>query len=124
MGPEIPRQSTSAPAVEAVLSATLSCGVHATVAPAATYSTGCTAVAVLTWVIAVKEATAVPSTPVACRVMAPEVPGVTKVDAMPCASVDSVQVAAPQPANWTAPVVAVKVTASPTTAVTPSACKT
>ena len=124
MMPEILRQSTVTPMVEPVLSARLSCGVHATVAPAATYSTGCTAVAVLTWVIAVKEATAVPSIPVACSVMAPEVPGVMKVDAIPCASVESVQVAAPEAENWTAPVVAVKVTDSPTTGVTPSPCKT
>src|SRR5258708_32973321 len=107
MATEIVRQSTSTPAVEAVLSATLSCGVHTTVAPAATYCIGCTAVAVLIWVIAVKESTAVPSTPVACRAMAPEVCGVRRVDAMPLASVDSVQAAAPQAANWTAPVVVV-----------------
>src|SRR5260370_2033670 len=111
--PEIVRQSTSTPAVEAVLSATLSCGAHATVAPAATYSTGCTAVAVLIWVIAVKEATAVPSTPVACRAMAPEVCGVTRVDAMPFASGRRMQVAAPQTANWTAPAGLGKCTVSP-----------
>src|ERR1700680_573625 len=99
MVPEILRQSTSTPVGEAVLSAMLSCAVHATIAPAATYSTGCTAVAVLTWVIAVKEATAVPSTPVACRVTAPEVCGVTRVDAIPFASVGRMQVAAPQAAN-------------------------
>ena len=47
-GPEIVCQSTATPVVEAILSATLSCGVHETLDPAATYSTGCTAAAVLT----------------------------------------------------------------------------
>src|ERR1700733_4633742 len=103
------------PAVEAVLSVTLSCGVHATVAPAATYSSGCVAVAVLTCVTEVKEAVTVPSMPAACNVTTPAVSGVTNVDATPRASVCRVQVAAPQAANCTAPAVAVTVTASPTT---------
>src|SRR6266700_1282892 len=51
-------------------------------------------------------------------------PAVARVDAMPFASVRRMQVAAPQTANWTAPAVVVKVTVSPTTGVTPSACKT
>src|SRR6058998_2959196 len=121
MAPEIVLQSTSTPAVEAVLSVTLICGVHATVAPAAMYSICCTAIAVLTCVIAVKEANAVPSTPAACRATAPEVCGVTGVDAIPLASVCRVQVAPPQAANWTPPLLLEKTTASPTTGVTPSA---
>src|ERR1700733_7234517 len=107
-----------------MLSVTLICGVHTTVAPATTYSTLCTAVALLTSANALKEIVAVPSTPVACKVIAPEVSGVTNVDTTPLASVCRVQVAAPQAANCTPPAVAAKVTASPTTGVTPSPSKT
>src|ERR1700679_3515686 len=95
-----------------------------TLAPAATYSTACTAVALLTWTIAVNDAVAVPSTPMACTITAPAVCGVTIVDAMPCASVCTVQLAVPHVANSTLPAVVANATASPTTGVIPSAFKT
>jgi hypothetical protein len=120
IAPPVTLHCTVIPATAPELSATATCGVHPTVTPAATYSTGLTAVTVRTRTTAVNEPTSVPALPTADNPTAPAATGVTVVEATPAAFVITVQLALPQAPNCTEPLLAENTTAAPATGSTPS----
>jgi hypothetical protein len=111
---------TTVPTTAAELSANVTCGVHPTVTPAATYSTGLTAVTVRTRNALVNEPRTVPTLETADRPTVPAAPGVTVVEATPAAFVITVQLAPPHAPNNAAPVLVENTTAAPAAGVEPS----
>src|SRR5690242_18172251 len=91
--PDAPVQFTETPPSPAPFWATTTCGVQETTAPAATYSTGRTAVTLC--VTPLKPVVCTAPAALACSVATPAAVGVTLVEATPDASVVTTQLARP-----------------------------